>query len=569
MGVGGVTEFGTAETARHNHISRSEWSFAVLIAVLLTAFLQVPYALGYALARPGTEFTGLLINVEDASYLSGIGQGIEGAWQYRLLFTTEDHSPAFIEVFYLVLGHLARGLNLSAVAMWHAARIVADFVLVLVTFGFIAHWIDSPQQRRVALLLAVLSAGLDLWRFPFDPANLFEAIPIDLHIPEAHLFYSALTYPHFAVGISLVLITFWLLLQTMLAREPSPRRWMFALGAALGNILIGIVYPFLIFLMATVIGAFALFLVWREKRILWREGAMLFIAFAIPAPLFLYYQIELATNPVLRAWNEQAVTLSPNPIHYLLAYAPLLPFAVLAWFSVRRIDEDRKRRMIFLWIWVCAVSLLLYTPVTQQRRFVEGVQVPLAILAAVGLFDVVLPRLRQSRVFATISQRPGYSGEGLQQLLLVGLILLASLTSLSVWLSSVALLAVEQPYPLFRPIEEMQAMDWLRNHSAHTESIFSSYWTGSFLPSRSAYPVFVGHRYETIHFDEKRRESEQFFDAATADAWREQLLRENRIAFVFWGRGERDLGSFAPERAAYLRPVFANDMVRIYRVVPQ
>lgn len=546
-------------------ITLSEWRSVLLIAVIVIAVLQLPYALGYALAQPGTEFTGLLINVEDGSYLSAIGQGIDGAWLYHIPFTTEEHAPVFIEVFYLALGHAARGLNLSATTMWHLARVVADLVLFGVLYGFIAIFLESPTQRRVAYAFAILSAGYDFWRFPFDALNVLEALPIELRIPEAHIFYSALTYPHFTLGIALVLTTFGLLL-CVLESEPTRRQIIFAIGAGIGNLLIGIVYPFLIYLIVAITGAYFLFLIWRQRALLWRTGLLLFVAFAIPAPLFLYYQFVLTMNPIIQVWNAQATTFSPNPIHFGLTYLPLLVFAGLTWRPFVRWDEPRRRAFAFLWIWIFIVAILLYAPITQQRRFVEGVQVPLAILAALGLCDIALPWLARTRVLIALSQRPNYSVAGLQRLIVVCIIALASLSSFYVWISSVALLGFVQPYPLFRPTAELQAMDWLRANSSPNDVVFSSYWTGSFIPARAGNRVFVGQRYETIRFDEKRAVAEKFFDVTTDDAWRVALLREYRIAYVFWGKGERDLGAFDPERAPYLQCVFANAHARVYRV---
>jgi len=192
--------------------------------------------------------------------------------------------------------------------------------------------------------------------------------------------------------------------------------------------------------------------------------------------------------------------------------------------------------------------------------------VPLAILAALGLCDVALPWLARTRVFVALSQRPNYSVEGLQRLIVVCFITLTSLSSFYVWISSVALLGFVQPYPLFRPTTELQAMDWLRANTLPADVVLSSYWTGSFIPARAGNTVFVGQRYETIRFDEKRAASEKCFDAATDDAWRVALLREYRIGYLFWGKGERDLGAFDPERATYLRRVFANEQARVYRV---
>ena len=553
------------KTSARYALTLSEWRVALLIAVIVIVIQQIPYALGYALVRPGTEFTGLLINVEDGSYLSAIGQGLDGAWLYHLPFTTEEHAPAFIEVFYLALGHLARILNLSATAMWHLARVVADLVLFIALYGFIALFLDAPAARRVAYLLAILSAGYDLWRFPFDAANAWEAIPIELRVPEAHVFYSALTYPHFTLGIALVLISFGLLLR-VLNGEPTCRQIVFAIGAGIANLLIGIVYPFLIYLLVAVAGVYYLLLICRQRKILWRAAILLFVAFAIPAPLFLYYQFVLTTNPVFQIWNTQATTFSPHPFHFVLAFLPLLIFAALTWRPLAQMEESRQRAFVFLWLWVGVVALLLYAPITQQRRFVEGVQVPLAILASLGLCDVVLPRLARTRVFVALSHRPNYSVAGLQRLIVVCIIALASLSSFYVWLSGVVLLGFAQPYPLFRPALELQAMDWLHVHTPPSDAVLSAYWTGSFIPARAGNIVFVGQRYETIRFDEKRQSAEEFFDGATDDAWRAALLREYRIAYVFWGKSERDLGTFDPERAAYLQRVFANEQVRVYRV---
>ncbi|MBI5029618.1 MAG: hypothetical protein HZB51_03770 [Chloroflexi bacterium] len=548
-----------------NSISKREWAMAVGIALIVVILCQIPYVLGYVLAPKGIEFTGLMINVEDGSYLSAIGQGMKGAWLYHLPFTTEEHAPVLIEGFYLWLGHLARLFNLSAVTMWHLARGIADLILCVALFGFIAQFLDSTRQRIVAYLLAIFGAGYDLWRLPFDTPDVFEAVPIELRIPEAHLFYSALTYPHFAISVALLLMTFYFILQLFNSANQRVRPWCYAIGAGLGNLLLGFVYPFLIYLIVAVTGIYYMFLTWRERRILLRQTVLLFVAFAIPAPLFLYYQLVLMTQPIFRNWNQQATTVSPHPIHFVLAYLLYLLFAIPTLKLFNRFSETQKRWLSFLWVWVGAVAILLYTPISQQRRFVEGVQVPLAILAVLGLEQIVYPWLDE-HVFVKLSQRPHYTIAGLRRLVVVVIILVASISSAYVWISSVVLLGFGQPYPLFRPTTELQAMDWLRANTLPTDNIFSSYWSGSFIPARSGNTVFVGQRYETLRFEEKRKASEDFWDNKTDDAWRYDLLRSYRIGYVFWGRGERDLGDFDPEHTNYLEQVFSNATTRIYRV---
>ena len=381
-------------------VSRREWIAAVGLSLGVVTLLLVPYLLGYALARPGTEFTGLLINVEDGSYLSAIGEGINGAWLYHIPFTTEPHAPIFIEVFYLALGHLAGALNLSATVMWHLARAVTAMLLFVALFGFIGAFLKNRFQHWTAFLLAIFGAGFDWVWFPWEQFESTSAAPLDLRMPETHLFFGALTYPHYAMNITLILLVVGALWYAFVGAMPERRRWLLAVGAGVGNLLLGLVYPFLIFLTAGVISASYLYLLWRARKILWRQAAWMLIAFVIPLPLFLYYQIVLMTNPVFQVWNAQAITLSPNPVHYLLAYAPYLGLGALTFKQIRR---QPNSPLMFLWLWIGVVAVLLYAPLNPQRRFVMGLQVPLAIVATVGLCDVVLLWLARTRAFAALS----------------------------------------------------------------------------------------------------------------------------------------------------------------------
>jgi hypothetical protein len=555
-------------------ISRREWWVALLISLTAVVLLTAPYLLGHQLARPGTFYTGLLINVEDGAYLSAIEQGRSGAWTYRNFFTFEEHEPVFIQGFYLVLGHLARLLGLSAVAMWHLARAVLNLLLFLTLFAFIGFHLTEPGQRRVAFLLLLFGSGYDLWRFPawFERTAALDAVPVTLRMPEAHLFYSALTYPHFVAGILLLVAVFWF---TFLAvqHEISPgRRWTFAGLAAVANLLLVVVYPFLIFLVTAVLAAYCLYRWWRSPPIWrsphrWQPAAVLVLIYAAIAPLFFYYYLALSGNEVMQAWNAQAVTLSPNPLHYVLTYLPYLVAALPGLILLRRPDLPRREALIFLWLWLLAAAILLYLPVKPQRRFVQGLQLPLAILATAGLYHVYWPCLRQSRLALALVQRPRYSLDGLQRLATLSFLLAAGLVSGYLLAGAFLTVAVVQPYPLFRPQAELEAMEWLRANSRPEEVVLTAYWTGSYLPYGAGNRTVVGHRYETNQFEERRWEVEQYFGNLTDDEWRRTLLRRYRVAYVFAGPAERGLGRLEPGGAPYLERVFGNDEAAVYRVL--
>jgi hypothetical protein len=225
----------------------------------------------------------------------------------------------------------------------------------------------------------------------------------------------------------------------------------------------------------------------------------------------------------------------------------------------------RDRRWRALWLWALAVALLVYAPVNPQRRFVEGIQVPLAILATAGLFSYYLPRLAQTRAFRFLSIRPNYSAAGLERLMLTLLLLVFAVSNLYILASASMTAALQQPYPLFRPIAEVEAVDWAGGNLPERSVVLAAYETGSLIPTRTPLRTVIGHWAETPDFDRLYQQVEQFLDPTASNLWRSQFLRDQRIDYVFVGPRERLKGvSFTewPE----LQPVYDRGGVVIYRV---
>lgn len=568
------------------------WTAAIVIAFVTAGLLVLPYVIGHLNAAEGTVFTGLLVNLEDGTYLSAIEQGRSGAWLYRSHFTVESHEPVFLEGFYLALGQVGRLLNLSTVVMWHLGQFTANLILFLTIFAFTSLFLESNRQRFTAYLLALFGAGFDWWQFPawFERAAAFEVVPIDLRFPEAHIFYSALTFPHFVAGITLILLALGLTYYALTRPIENKKRWLLAVGAGMANLLLGVVYPYLIYLTAVILAAFYLYLLMgrvRNDRLAgegvswgsvldWTEIGLLAIVFGIPLPLYIYYAIVFLNNPVLQIWNEQAYTPSPNPVHYLLTYGLYLFLAVL--YPLKRrggsgqeVNDERNQSqfrlgLVFLWIWLGAAAVLLYAPLNSQRRFVEGLQVPLSILAVVGFYQVAWPWFRNSRLMQGLLKRPRYSAAGMQRLVVLSLIGLAGLGNVYLYSSTLLELGLNQPFPLFRPQSEFEAMAWLEEHLEPGQIVLASYRTGSFLPYRTGATVVVGNQYETNNFSEKSREVRQFFGPESTDDWRRELLAGYDISYIFLGPEERRLGGDQMVIGDYLEISYQNEGVIIYKV---
>ncbi len=549
-----------SQAERIMNVTPHEWVIAALIALAAIALTLIPYVLGYALARPGTEFTGIIMNPEDSqSYFAKMLAGYDGEWLYTIPFTPEELTPAFVGGFYIALGHLARGLGLSLGAMWHLARVIADVILFLVTFGFISMFLRDSGARWTAYLLAIFGSGLGWLLFLLNQPYWLGAFPVDFKMPEAHLFFTALTFPHFALGSALVVASLWFLFKAMNAADG----WLAALGAGSTNLALAIVYPFLIYLILVTAGIYWIYLSANSRRILWRQGFVMAMTFLIPAPLLLWYGLTLATNPVFRAWDAQAVTPSPPLPHYLAAFGVMLLLGLL---TFRRREQALDKSFAFLWAWVAAVALLVYAPLNPQRRFVEGVQVPLAILASAGMYGVVFPWLERTRGFRRLAVRRRYSVPGLERLFIVVFLVLMSLSNAYILTSVSVTAAVQQFYPLFRPSSEIAAVDWLRANTPRSEVVLGAYETGNYVAARAGNRVVLGHWAETVDWQTKFDEVTTFYNATMDDAWRGDLLTRYRVRYVWLGPRERELGNFDPLDVPLLQRVYSNSEVTIYRV---
>jgi hypothetical protein len=232
---------------------------------------------------------------------------------------------------------------------------------------------------------------------------------------------------------------------------------------------------------------------------------------------------------VYALWAAQNLVLSPHPLHYLAAYGIPLAFAA---FAVGGAWQSQGPEWLAV-AWVGVVPLLVYLPFNLQRRLVEGVQVPLSLLAALGI------------------TRLGIRGARLRVITGIVLVVLPLTNGLLVVGNILALQGL--PAPVYRDADEVAVLDWLGARVDPDDVVLASFESGNYLPVRVGARAFVGHGPETIRADEKRLLVARFFDPATGDAWRQQLLSQYGVDYVFWGPIERRLGAADLEAVSYLR----------------
>lgn len=524
----------------HSH----EWRFVLLLSVVALTITSIPYLLGAALATEERVFGGFVYGVEDCySYLAKMRQGAEGAWLFHIAYTPEPHPGTLFFPFHLLLGKVAALLpglenNLTARLVWvyHGARVVFGMGLLLTVYRFLAEFTARVAVRRMAWLMVTFGGGLGWLLVALGQTDWLGSVPLDFILPEGFTFLVLYALPHIALARALLLWGILFLLRAW-GKSPNHATRFTAKWATLAGLLwlaMGLIVPFYVAVAWAVMGAAGVALGLRKRRIPWREARAATVAALISAPVVAYSAWVFTTDPVYAAWAAQNRILSPHPLHYLAAYGlPLL----LAAFAVRDAWRDDGPAWLAL-AWVAVVPLLVYLPFNLQRRLVEGVQIPLSLLAALGIAKISNLNLNLN-------------------LNLIMVVVLAVLSSTNVMLVAGNCLALRaRPAPIYRDAGEVAALDWLDGQVEPDDVVLTAYETGNYLPARVSARAFIGHGSESVRAGEKKALVSRFFDVTTDAAWRWQLLARYSVDYIFWGPAERALGTFDPHEATYLRHVY-------------
>jgi hypothetical protein len=516
----------------------------VVAAMLAMVFLTtLPYLVATTSAPAGTRFSGAILDPLDYnSHLAKMQQGARGEWLYRLLFTAEAHQPALLQTFYIALGHVARWTGLSFDLIYQLARIVFTALMVWALWTFMAHYLPLDTAWW-ALLLCLFGGGIGYLLFFVAPGMAVS--PIEFWLLDAYTFLAAFISPHFAAGIALLAVAF--LAVDNWTGQTVPRS---LITLFLSSLAIAFIQPFDLLLLDVVLVAAAAQQV-LCRRLVWTQAVAGVGLIGISHAAVLGYDwIVLSQYPVWRSFAAQNITLSPPPIYYLLGYAPTLLSAIGGVVVAIRCRDGRWFVPI---LWLVVVATLVYAPISTQRRFVLGVQAPMAALAAYWLSTAAAPLLHR-----TIKNR--------HRLVLTayGALAVLSTIALIVWLTG----ATRDPAnrDLYIPAETLAAWSWIDKQTPFESVILSGLVDGNNLTGRTGRRTVLGHWIETADYDLKSEDVRRFFSAATNDDWRLAFLQSQRVSYVWYGAEERALGDWSPSMAPYLRPVYETPPIVIYEV---
>ncbi|MGB7539274.1 MAG: hypothetical protein WBM17_12115 [Anaerolineales bacterium] len=497
-------------------VTRSEWRWVLIFAAAASLLLALPYLAAYSAQGEEWRFSGFLFGVEDGnSYIADMRLGTDGAWLFRIPYTTEPQSGALIYLPFLLLGKLAGGaaMHEQLVALFHLARIAAGIAMLLAIYRFLASFIESVPLRRWGLIAAAFGGGFG-WILLAKGAY-----PLEFTSPEAFGFLSLFGLPHLAAARALLLLSLAWFISPAAEENPARAGVKIGLGLALGWF-----FQPLVVIVAWVVGAAYLALLFHRFRIR-REPVSVslrapliraLVAAAVTLPLLLYSVLSFSLDPVLRQWAAQNTLPAPPVWHYLLSYGVLLIPALGGAWRTRREDE----RWLLPVGWMIVVPVLVYLPVSIQRRLVEGFWMALVVLAL--LF--VERRLKEA------AWRPAF-------ILATGLLLPAAVLFWGLAFSA----ALKPATPIFIPQAEARALLWLDANAGPGAIVLSTYNAGNALPAWTGRTAFIGHGPETLHNPEKFVLVDAVMDGKRPDDERLAALAQSGADYVLVGPAEQSL----------------------------
>ncbi len=532
------------------------WQLRLCLFAAVLAASSIPWLAGTLLQSPDRTFLGIVADVPDwAQYLAWM-RGFETHTVIENALTCEPQAPAFFNPQWLLLGRTASLLGVSFDAVVQVFRLLAGAVFLGFTWRVCREWFDAaPAPTWVAWILINLSAGLG-WVWIVDKYLVSGELryPLDVHVYEPVTFLTMMALPHFIVAAVLLLAIF-----RLSAAAVETGRAAAAIGAALLSLLLGLTHAYDLVIVYAVLGAFALLLLWRDGfawRPIWVPASLGLVS----VPPAAYFAYLTSTDPLwtkVLAQFDNAGVHTPNPLHLLvLMGVPLI--LVLLTFGVVLPRPSMAPWRLLVRVWAVVNLLLLYIPAGFQIHMLNGWQIPLGLLAAEGLFARVLPRLRsRGGVLAAL-----VASDARVVALVLVLVLPTNLYLLS-W-RILVLSRQEHDYFLYR--DEVDTAAWLEAQSREGDVVLAALPLGQHLPWLSGTKAYLAHWAQTVDYFAKRDAVRQFFDAATAEDRRREILRGCQVRFVVHGRGERALGALDPGALEYLELVHAAGETRVYRV---
>ncbi len=539
----------------YRDLSKLEKRFIIIVslAVLLISFLPFLYATVLA-KNSGRFYSGfLVINGYDTMvYLSQIEEASQGKFLTSNLFTSEQPALKYFSPLWLALGQFSKLTNISPLATFQLSRLVFGFIFFWGLYLFLSRFIKPVKWRFLAWLILIFGSGLGLAtlsRNVFLDFNSQYYLGIDLTVPEANIFNSLFHSPLFILSQICLLLIFWWLIERLICSG-----WPETIASGLLILLLGLIHPFDLLTVVAVSGFYFLIEFLNKRGVKFKQWLKLGALFCFSLmPLAYFYYLKIS-SPIFLSWHQQNICLSYGIYNYLIGYGLIfIGFLIGVYPALKSFNKYWR----WLAVWAIVGWLLVYWPFQYQRRMLNGLHLPMSLVAILGLMIAWQFLGRKIKISPLVKKT-------------ILALFLTAIFSTNVFLAALELVNLNfSGERYFMKPEARQAFKWLKSQTDFKDNILSASPSGALIAAYSGRHIYLGHSIQTVNFDNKAEMVKWFYGINNDDKLKASWLTQEGITYVFYSQAERSLGHFDPFKKPYLKAVWQKGESAIFKVLPK
>ncbi len=523
-------------------VLKQEWWWVLIVSHAIFLFSSLPFVAGYAAQTSDRDFAGGFHSRGDyAVYIAMMHYGQQGHWDYHLRFTSERHNGIYTRLFYVAAGNLSRWTSLNIITVFHLARWLLGIAVCLSLYFLVSQIFPEIIWRRYTFLLAATAAGAGWLQAILAPWSR----PLDILFADGYVFFGLATFPHYSATTAAILLSISLFILYL--KQPRIR---YLIGIILLGIFTQFINPIAYVLADFAMAGTLIGFMWNQKRPAHRALIGLLVIGLTQFPQLFINIHSLALDPFWAQFTAQNSIPTPPISGLLWGYGLLWLILPAGVFAVLKL---KNWLTLGLLLWLVGALILAYSPLAIQLRFLHGFVIPLSVLGAFGLKETLFPYL-QKKGSRWLSAR--------RNLIPFMLLLLSMITSIKVSLGDALFLYNNVDSEFYEPHSLTLALDWLNNNSGPDDMILATEQTSQWAAIRIGRPVYLGHLFETLHYQAKGARVGDFYNDKLPPEW----LTQNKIHWVIYGPHEKEVSaSFQPINSMQL--VYENKAVKIYEVI--
>ncbi len=532
-------------------IQRREWCFPLALAIGFALLGSLPYLQALHAEGPGETFMGFVGRGTPGanSYFAFSRQVAEGSALTTNLYTPHAPSRAYFNPEWWIIGAAARATGLSLTALFHVERVIAVFAFLFAAYYLCAVVLARSRHRQLALALIVFGAGFG-WLVEALNAVFHGNLAVPVDTQGVTLFAYLVNKPHFIRAAACAALQYaWLI------RGAESGRWGFFCAAGLAASAHSLIRPYQIPESCLVLLLYVVVRTLENPSTLRQAIGQAGWALLGHLPVIAWHVWILLDNPLglgpMQAW--QPVFLIPQILWLGLPFGALVVYA-----GVGAIRGHWSPGMSIPVLWLAAAMLLLqahpYFPWGVESYFPWVLAPPLLFVkyivpAAADWLD--------TRRAAT-ALRP-------LAVALVGILVLPG-NALNYARFFTTLHEPVAPWRYYLADDLLRGLDWLKENAAPESVVLASHDTSQFIPRLANLRVVSGQDVLTDRYREANASVLRFFLTPGDDAFKQGFCREQSVAWIILGPFEKAFAVLDPADHPWMRPVFTDGEVSIYRV---